>query len=500
MYLYLDNNDRPIACMPSTRGRPPKNHINVHVCGVELSVGRVNPESVGKFTNAAGVKMGCVNGTGVLALTGITDSAPSTLRALLQVMRSTLDNPMYVKRAAACLSLMEEYDTTADVSDTNWVERAVAAIASNRRIVNGIMNDRDAGWFHTDTPEQASRMVAADDETPADGEKSAAGEDATTPEDNSYGFSRMAGEKPTLTVHSEEETPSEEHGVFYPKPDPTYIINKPVEGLFAILETSSKKCPQNVNLIGPHGCGKTELAIQFAARHNRPLLIMDCANLREARDWFGYKSARDGTVFWHESQFVRAVQAGGHVILLDELNRANPNLLNTLMPILDARRFTYLEEKGDKIVVGPGTVFFSSMNEGAGYTGTSSLDRAIRDRFPRAVELTYLGAEDEIKLLVNRTGVTKDVATRLVQLANKIRQDATGLSASLTESMSTRQLIAAAHDFALGGVDTLTFTVTNHFSPDGDDDSERVKVQSIIQGKFGDMIAAQAATSKSKGA
>jgi predicted ATPase len=45
--------------------------------------------------------------------------------------------------------------------------------------------------------------------------------------------------------------------------------------------------PQNVNLIGPHGCGKTELAIQFAAaRHGRPLLIMDCANLREARDWF----------------------------------------------------------------------------------------------------------------------------------------------------------------------------------------------------------------------
>jgi hypothetical protein len=57
-------------------------------------------------------------------------------------------------------------------------------------------------------------------------------------------------------------------------------------------------------------------------------------------------------------------------------------------------------------------------------------------------------------------------------------------------------LIAAAHDFALGGVDTLTFTITNHFSPDGDEDSERVKVQSIIQGKFGDMIAAQAAVSK----
>jgi hypothetical protein len=139
------------------------------------------------------------------------------------------------------------------------------------------------------------------------------------------------------------------------------------------------------------------------------------------------------------------------------------------------------------------------MNEGAGYTGTSALDRAIRDRFPRAVELTYLAESDEVKLLVNRTGVTKDIASRLVQMANKIRQDSTGLSATLTESLSTRQLIAAAHDFVLGGVDTLQFTITNHFSPEGDDDSERVKVQSIIQGKFGDLIAAQAAAT-SKGA
>ena len=163
------------------------------------------------------------------------------------------------------------------------------------------------------------------------------------------------------------------------------------------------------------------------------------------------------------------------------------------MPLLDERRFTYLEERGDNIVVGPGTVFFATMNEGAGYTGTSALDRAIRDRFPRAVELTYLGEKDEVNLLVHRTGIEKDAATRLVQLANKIRKDATGLTATLTESISTRQLIAAARDYIVGGVETLEFTITNHFSPDGDEDSERVKVQNIIQGKFGDIMAANAA-------
>ena len=95
-------------------------------------------------------------------------------------------------------------------------------------------------------------------------------------------------------------------------------------------------------------------------------------------------------------------------------------------------------------------------------------------------------------MLIKRVGVAPEIATRLVQMAQKIRQDATGLSASLTESLSTRQLIAAAHDFAIGGVETLTFTIINHFSADGDDDSERIRVQNIIQGKFGDMLAAAA--------
>jgi hypothetical protein len=51
-------------------------------------------------------------------------------------------------------------------------------------------------------------------------------------------------DKPTLGVVSEESerAKDEEHGVFYPRPDATYIINDQVERLFGILEASSKKC------------------------------------------------------------------------------------------------------------------------------------------------------------------------------------------------------------------------------------------------------------------
>jgi AAA domain (dynein-related subfamily)/CbbQ/NirQ/NorQ C-terminal len=504
MYLYFDADTlKLIAVMPSNRGRTAKNHTLSNFHGAELSISYVPNADTDSFTSALDAKNYVVaNGPGE---SEEDHEVCAGLRDMLRAMKSVLteagagiDPQPYARSITSIEQSLERFDEMVaeglgDDLEDEWNPEAAEIINRLRRTVNSIMNDRGYGWFHKGYAGITAKPAAA----PA-AEKEE--EKVEHVDDGSYGFARMAGDRPSLSVvGAEEAAENEEHGVFYPKPDATYIINRPIENLFSILDESSKKCPQNVRLIGPHGCGKTELAIQFAARTKRPLLIMDCANLREARDWFGYKSAKDGTVFWHESQFVRAVQAGNHVILLDELNRANPNLLNTLMPILDARRFTYLEERGDKIIVGPRTVFFASMNEGASYTGTSTLDRAIRDRFPRHVELTYLGETDETRLLQSRTGINKDIASRLVQMANKIRQDATGLSATLTESLSTRQLLAAAHDFALGGVETLTFTIINHFSPDGDDESERAKVQSLIQGKFGDLMAAEAAAA-SKGA
>jgi hypothetical protein len=491
MYLYVNEKSELVGFMPSNRGRVAASHITYEIADTfEISLAVV-PNALADTEGMTAKKLKDYVVEHGSQPMGDDLHDDLVLQYTIGIFVDTLAGAMWDRQRAGLVDILEELSGV-KTRGSDVAGRAISAINLNKRAVNAIMNERKYGWFVHGEPK--ANAAAEKAETMSFGTPVAG--------DGDYGLARMVGDKPALGVVSEESerAKDEEHGVFYPRPDATYIINDQVERLFGILETSSKKCPQNVNLIGPHGCGKTELAIQFAARHGRPLLIMDCANLREARDWFGYKSAREGTVYWQESQFVRAVSAGGHVILLDELNRANPNLLNTLMPILDARRFTYLEEKGNKIVVGPGTVFFASMNEGAGYTGTSALDRAIRDRFPRAVELTYLGEADEVKLLVNRTGVTKDIAGRLVQMANKIRQDATGLSATLTESLSTRQLLAASHDFVLGGVDTLQFTITNHFSPDGDEDSERVKVQSIIQGKFGDLIAAQAAAAAKKGA
>ena len=193
------------------------------------------------------------------------------------------------------------------------------------------------------------------------------------------------------------------NGVFTPVINENFVIDSNIERLFARISRLREASPQKCLLVGPHGAGKTELAMQFAAVSQLPMLIMDCANLREPRDWFGSRNVTDGAITWKASVFDKAVSAGNHVILLDELNRVHPSVLNTLIPLLDGRGFTYLEEKGDVIRVGEGTVFFASMNDGHQYTGTMTTDVALSDRFQRRVEVKYLPKDKEVALLMART-------------------------------------------------------------------------------------------------
>lgn len=291
-----------------------------------------------------------------------------------------------------------------------------------------------------------------------------------------------------------------DRGVFVPDVNSTYYVTPEIQGLFRRLEKRLGALPQKVMLKGPHGAGKTELAMQFAARLKMPMLIMDCANLKEPRDWFGYKTIENGQVVWHESQFDKVLAMGNHVVLFDEINRVHPGVLNTLLPILDGRGFTYLEEKGSCVMAGERLVFFATMNEGAAYTGTASTDIAMRDRWARIVEVSYLPKDKEIDVLIARTGVSEKVAKALVDIAGQIRNKASGIGSTFSDGFSTRQLIACAEDFVIDGVESLTFTMTNLFSNEGGASSERAKVLQLIQGKFGSVSSPESAAEKMKSA
>lgn len=241
---------------------------------------------------------------------------------------------------------------------------------------------------------------------------------------------------------------------------------------------------EQMRMIGPAGCGKTESALQLAALAGFDAFVIDCSIVREPRDWFGSRTVRGGSIAWQDSQFVRAVTRGNTVIVLDEANRAALTVGNALLPLLDRRRATLVEERGSVIRVAPGTVFVATMNEGSAYTGTGPMDAALKDRFPRVIEMTYLPAPEEARLLVARTGIDEANASHLVEIANRTRATAAGVSPFGTV-ISTRQLLAAAADYRLSGPSSLAFTIANLYPAEGGAESERAQITALLVGRFG---------------
>lgn len=278
-------------------------------------------------------------------------------------------------------------------------------------------------------------------------------------------------------------------GLFVPKEDESFVFNDSLRSYLSALRRMSQGSTDIMNtlLVGPQGCGKTSVAYEFAAKTKMPLLKMNCPLVREPRDWFGAKRAENGSVFWDKALFAEAIAQGGLVVLLDEITRATPNVLNSLLPLLDWTRETYIEEAKEKLVVGPKTYFFATANIGAQFTGTFKLDSALADRFGAIVECSFLPEQEETELLVKRSGISSDVARRLVKVANMVRNENQN-SGKLTETISTRVLLDVARLYVPLKETAFRFTVLPKFSADGGKQSERAQVIGFIQGQFPNLV------------
>lgn len=280
-------------------------------------------------------------------------------------------------------------------------------------------------------------------------------------------------------------------GIFWPTIDKNWFISKTHSEVLDVIQEMSADDILNVLLTGPAGCGKSELAVYFAAKYGRPVYIANCPLIREAKDWFGYKTAPKGEVQWLKSDFVRAIQTPGAVIVLDEYNRLHSTVSNSLMPLLDRRRSTFLDELGELLTVSPGVVIFATANIGHSFTGTFTVDAAHSDRFSLRLECDFLQQEHEVKVLMNKTSILEEDAQKLAKLAFDIRKKVDSGTSGISTAISTRQLLAAANLMReyrkkrLPIKNALHFTIFPTYGMDGGADSERAHVVAAAKGIFG---------------
>lgn len=250
---------------------------------------------------------------------------------------------------------------------------------------------------------------------------------------------------------------------------------------------------ENVLIVGDRGEGKTASVIAASNTLNRPLFKINFGNMQDAQTALIGKTHFDvskGTVF-ARSYFVEAITTPNAIVLLDEFTRASDDAMNILFSVLDpVQRYLRLNDEinTSKIDVAPGVSFVATANIGYQYTGTRTLDSALRDRFSVKIEVDTLKAKSRNKILKSvYPNLNSKIIEQITTIADKINEKVYGENSLLTVPISTRTCLnlAALINDGFSLIDSIECTVYPEYSNDGGNGSERVFVKQIVQGVIG---------------
>lgn len=238
---------------------------------------------------------------------------------------------------------------------------------------------------------------------------------------------------------------------------------------------------RNTILVGPTGTGKTEVVMMIAKMLNIPCHVYDMGSMQDPlTDLLGSHRLENGSSVFDYAKFTEHVQEPC-IIVLDELSRAPLMANNILFPCLDSRRELPVEIAGSKdlrnIKIHPDCVFIATANIGIEYSGTNDIDAALMNRF-LPLQLDYIQAKHEIEVLTNRTDVNKEQATKIVNFANRIRQDYK--EEKISKSCSTRECIAMAELVADGFSYTEAFKYVILYKYSNPEDEEVAHINRIL--------------------
>ena len=192
-------------------------------------------------------------------------------------------------------------------------------------------------------------------------------------------------------------------------------------------------------LKGPTGCGKSRFVEYMAWRLEKPLITVACNEDMTASDLVGrFLLDKDGTK-WQDGPLTTAARIGA-ICYLDEVVEARQDTTVVIHPLTDHRRTLPLDKKGELIQAHPDFQLVISYNPG--YQNLmKDLKQSTKQRFA-ALDFAYPEEDVEAEIVAHETGVDKEVAGKLVQIAHRARNLK---GHGLDEGISTRLLVYAAN-------------------------------------------------------
>lgn len=198
----------------------------------------------------------------------------------------------------------------------------------------------------------------------------------------------------------------------------------------------SKKLP--VLLKGPTGTGKTRFIEFMAHKLKKELITVSCHEETSATDLIGRYIIKGAETIWIDGPLTRAAREGA-ILYLDEIAEARPDVLVAIHPLTDHRREMFIDKLGESLKSNDDFLLVASFNPGY-QRGFKELKPSTRQRFI-ALTFNYPIPKVESEIICNESGISEDIANKLVKIANKIRNLK---ELGLTETVSTRLLVDAA--------------------------------------------------------
>ena len=189
---------------------------------------------------------------------------------------------------------------------------------------------------------------------------------------------------------------------------------------------------------GPTGCGKTRFIEAMGEKLNRKVYTIVCHDDLSAADLVGRHLINENGTYWQDGPLTKAVREGG-ICYLDEIIEARKDTTVVLHSLADYRRVLPIDRTGELIEAHPDFMLVVSYNPG--YQNVlKGMKPSTKQRFI-SLSFSYPKAEIEKEVLIKESGVSDEVAQKLVDIAVEIRQLS---DTDIQEAVSTRLLIYAA--------------------------------------------------------
>ena len=195
--------------------------------------------------------------------------------------------------------------------------------------------------------------------------------------------------------------------------------------------------------LGPTGVGKTETAralAEFMFDSEQAMVRIDMSEYMEKHSVARLIGAPPGYVGYEEGgQLTEAVRRRPYaVILLDEIEKAHPDVFNTLLQLMDDGRLT---DGQGRTVSFTNTVLIMTSNVGSAEIVSETVDEKMRERIEEILATTFkpefLNRIDDVVIFhrLSKEDIARIVELQVDQLVGRIRER--GIEVELTDDART---------------------------------------------------------------